>query len=345
MPIQQLRLYDILVDIFPGVVFLSLMYPLIPGEPLKNLNGPFSAGALLAVVLVAIGYATGRMLHYVSGRVNEILNNPRAFRMALLALELNLFLIFAHYLAITYEGTSFIDIFLTDAEASNDPGILMTFSTFATLLFFLYLLLFTFKDMKKWLHIGRKRRSDYNDISNILQFLPAEYPEEHINIWLKKGNVLISNPRSSVSGPFEANTAVQLREELQNRYEVDFDQTGLPNAKQDFDWIRFIGYSRLFASQNLYQRYNTLTTFSRNMSLSFWFPYFAYSLTNIYTMTSSKSTWTSGWLGKDPEVRYLITIILLFIAVLFSLQLSKYSKYRNRQFVTDFLESIKGEEN
>lgn len=340
MPIQQLRLYDILVDIFPGVVFISLMYPLIPGKPLNSPSNPLFSGPLLAVIIVAIGYVTGRVLHYISGRGNEILNKRTGFLVALLALELNLFLMMGHFLAIIYEGTSLINIFTTDVESTYEPGILMLSGMLATLVFLTYLLILTMKDFWYWLKKGKEEPRRVI-ASNLLRFLPAEHPEEYIDIWLKRGNVTISDPFDSVAGPLESSLATKLREDLQNQYDVDFSQTGLPDTKQDFEWMRYIGYSRLFASQNLYQRYNTLTTFSRNMSFAIWLPYFSYSTVNIYSMTVAKSSLSTGWLSTNPEVRYLITTTLLFIAVLFSLQLSKYSKSRNRQFILDYIESVR----
>ncbi len=82
MPIQQFRLYDILVDIVPGIIFIFMADALLQTDLLKILNID-GFGASGAVILVTLGYILGRLVHFCSSICSDIimkhLFTPRAF--------------------------------------------------------------------------------------------------------------------------------------------------------------------------------------------------------------------------------------------------------------------------
>lgn len=71
MAIQQLRLYDVLVDIVPGVLSLFLLEAIL-GTGVFELLGRSSSGVQSAVILIVLGFITGRVLHYLSGEVSKV---------------------------------------------------------------------------------------------------------------------------------------------------------------------------------------------------------------------------------------------------------------------------------
>ncbi|MFD1585499.1 hypothetical protein ACFR9U_00775 [Halorientalis brevis] len=377
MAIQQLRIYDILVDILPGIMFLLLLFPVTTDTSLDNIPDSLTSGAVAAIVLVIFGLIVGRGIHFITGKINQILHTNIGLLFGVLMLQISLLLLVSQGLLLVSsplrDTESISEVFLSSPSPqppTPEALILYLFS----LAFSIYVLFSLQLPMIKLLHglilnvipINTEQEGQddiievlyadedsfqpvlFSDIDHfkfrhLYKFLPAEYPDENIDEWFKKGNTNITNPSTELAGHCESTISSNIKEEIESKVDLDIYQTSLPNGKPDFNWVRYLGYSKLFGEQTLYGRYNILTTFSRNISFSLWAPFFIFSLVNILAILTTYTP-TMRWTDWTLEQRYLLTSLLLFLAVTFSAQVSRFSKFRNRHFVIDFHEKLKSED-
>ena len=66
MASQRLTLYDIVVDLLPGVTAILLFALLLPASWVRGLLGKFPLGS--ALVVLALGYVVGRLIHAMAAR-------------------------------------------------------------------------------------------------------------------------------------------------------------------------------------------------------------------------------------------------------------------------------------
>ncbi|MFA9417630.1 hypothetical protein [Natrinema sp. HArc-T2] len=336
MPIQQLRLYDIIVDLLPGVIFIALLYPISDSSIVDSVPTFLSSGPVFAIILITAGYVLGRLIHSTTGKLNDVLQESRQLFIGILLLELSVLLLIvqASLLLIPFDSLSFDIVSNFHHITSTEPDaedIVMYLITQIFSLYIVYKFMVAIRYFPWDLDTEAKIQDD-NALSSIYTLLPAEYPDEDIDSWLKKGNVSISTS-DSLSGPIEASMYAKIKSALNKQYDIDINQTSLPHGNTDLEWIRYIGYSKMFGKETLYQRYNILTTFFRNLSVVFWIVYLLYSFLSLISLLGPGREFR--WMNWDFSSRYLMVWILFLLAISFSTQVSKYSKYRNRQFIAD----------
>ncbi|MCG1001894.1 MULTISPECIES: hypothetical protein [Halobacterium] len=264
MPIQQLRLYDFLVDVFPGLSAIYLIQLIIPvGElPFRT---PSASGILIAVILVGAGYLIGRLIHSLSSTFSKILDH-------------------------------------IVPAAKYPPG-------------------------------------DYS-IGNRLWYefrksLPVEDREKIVDDFFADDWApgRVNGPTLQVRYPYVDFDIIQ---NIKRRFEevYNFDPE---NAEERT--IRHFAYSELYDSQSLYERYNILATFFRNIAFTFWIA-FIITLTQylMYLSDTSGRKVPVPWLQEQNS--WILLIFLFAVSVISSRQLFKYSFRRNRHLVIDFYNTI-----
>lgn len=65
MATERLTLFDVIVDLIPGIVFLLFLIPFVSTA---SIPGATSTVLSAAIVLLAVGYAVGRIIHAVAAR-------------------------------------------------------------------------------------------------------------------------------------------------------------------------------------------------------------------------------------------------------------------------------------
>lgn len=65
MATERLTLFDVIVDLIPGVIFLLFLIPFVSTA---SIQGATSSVLSAAIVLLALGYAVGRSIHAVASR-------------------------------------------------------------------------------------------------------------------------------------------------------------------------------------------------------------------------------------------------------------------------------------
>ena len=103
--------------------------------------------------------------------------------------------------------------------------------------------------------------------------------------------------------------------------------------------IRHFAYSALHDSQSLYERYNILVIFFRNISFTFW-AIFIVSMWQWFLHFLGVSFFSSAtpWLQENNS--WMLILFLLTVAVISSRQLFNFSFRRNRHLVIDFYDSL-----
>lgn len=278
MPIQQLRLYDLLVDIIPGTISLILLAELMPHAFVAYLYS-LPVGLASGVILIALGFIAGRIIHYISGKVSNF-SFPIIYIIIIPMKE--------------YENR----------ERYDSPHQKI-------LIWILKRVQFLFIEVRK--------------------SLPIEVKEERVDIWLKKGESAepIINGESQQINP-------EVIQELNNEF---YSRYGF--QKNSPEVVRSFGYSALFGKQALYQRYNMLTTFFRNISFIFWVFSIITALQLVLPMLNIYiGDGNSYWLS----FRYadLVPPFSLLLAVIFSRQLYETSQKRNWHLIVDYLREIEG---
>ncbi|WP_152663281.1 hypothetical protein [Halorubrum saccharovorum] len=72
MPLQKFQIYDVIVDIIPGIVFSALLIPLIIPSSRETNIPAVGGGVAIAIVLLAVGYVLGRVVHSFSSLFDSI---------------------------------------------------------------------------------------------------------------------------------------------------------------------------------------------------------------------------------------------------------------------------------
>lgn len=264
MPIQQLRLYDFLVDIFPGLAVIYLIQLLIPVEKLP-FTTPSASGILIAVILIGAGYLIGRMTHSLSGTFSDILD--------------------AIVPAAKYPPGDY------------SPG------------------------NRIWYEIRKS--------------LPVEDKEQIVDDFFADdwAPERVSGPTLQVRYPY---VDFEVIRNVKRRFEeiYNFD----PNKVEERT-VRHFAYSELHDTQSLYERYNILVTFFRNIAFIFWVA-FIISLSQfvIFLSNISQEGIPVPWLQEQNS--WILLIFLFGVSVISSRQLFKYSFRRNRHLVIDFYNKI-----
>lgn len=65
MDTERLTLFDVIVDLIPGIIFLLFLIPFVSTD---SVRGATSTVLSAAIVLLAVGYAVGRIIHAVTAR-------------------------------------------------------------------------------------------------------------------------------------------------------------------------------------------------------------------------------------------------------------------------------------
>lgn len=335
MPVQQLRLYDIIVDLLPGVLFLALLYPLTTENTFNEIPSILSNASILALILLACGYILGRLIHSTTSKLNNLLNDAPLFFIGVLILESSVLLLILQSLALILPDINSIQGMFSHQSApiENDPGAVI-------LVIYLLTLAFTgFVAQRLLRGIGKPWKFDHSNAEFlrepelISRLLPVEEPDSIVDDWLK-GDKLPIISSSDQSGSMEKKIIREIQREMANQYRINSRRSYIPGKEKDFKWVRFIGYSELFGKETLYHRYNILTTFFRNISVVFWSYFIMYSIINFLILFSNSMNGIV-WSTWDYGTRYLITWLFLLLGVIFSTQVSKYSRSRNRQFIAD----------
>lgn len=264
MPIQQLRLYDFLVDIFPGLAAIYLAQLLIPIDELP-FGSPSVSGILIAVILIGAGYLVGRLIHSLSGTSSKFLDSI--------------------------------------VPAAKYPP----------------------RDYSKRNRIMYEFRKS----------LPIEDEEKVVDDFFAEdwAPERVSGPTLQVRYPYVDFEIIRnVKKRVEDVY--DFDP-----EKVEERTVRHFAYSELHNSNNLYERYNILVTFFRNITFTFWVVFLIafcqYSL-NWFNI----AIWQipAPWLQEQNSGIFLI--LLFAVAIISSRQLFKYSFRRNRHLVIDFYKII-----
>lgn len=74
MPIQQLRIYDLLVDVIPGIIAIYLAGLVIPDNALPFAI-PSATGLKSTFLLLGAGYFAGRLIHSFSASTSDIVDS------------------------------------------------------------------------------------------------------------------------------------------------------------------------------------------------------------------------------------------------------------------------------
>ncbi len=74
MPLQKFDVYDIIVDIIPGIILTGLVLPLALPSGIENTSLPVG-GVWLAIIILAIGYFMGRFLHSIASWFDKKITN------------------------------------------------------------------------------------------------------------------------------------------------------------------------------------------------------------------------------------------------------------------------------
>lgn len=265
MPVQQLSLYDFLVDIFPGVVAIYLIQLILPVSEIP-LYVPSGSGVQLAVVLLGAGYIVGRLLHSISSVISDIL-----------------------------------DGLVPVVEAPE------------------------------------KRQVSWNRFwYEFRKTLPIEDDEGIIDEMFSEGwaPAYASGPSLKAKYPYvDYALIIGIRDLVYEEYEFDSE------AAEDRA-IRHFLYSKLYRESTLYQRYNILTTFFRNMAIIFWFSSLVtLAQLTLFLLGIDISVYDVPWLKMSNP--WTLPTMTSAAAVIFSRQLFKYSYRRNRHLILDSYQILK----
>lgn len=74
MPVSQFSLYDLLVDVIPGMLAILLTILLFPEENAVQIFG-FASIPAGAVIIIVASYIVGRLIHEVSGIISGVVEN------------------------------------------------------------------------------------------------------------------------------------------------------------------------------------------------------------------------------------------------------------------------------
>jgi hypothetical protein len=283
MPIQQLKLYDIIVDTIPGVYGLLCLYLILPAEVVSD-GSPLSGGITTGALILAIAYVFGRIIHSLSGSWSDFLNY----------------------------GVNELEERLMPVKSLS--GIL-------------------FLEFRKIMPVERATKKPSSDVSQrVWSWFDVDRPN--------------SMSRTGEMGPVKLGPLpIEVEDSVQARYDV-YKYT-VEDTLQEF------GFSELYQTNSLYQRYNVLTTFFRNMAFLAWcffastaahyaanhdvVPFFSWTFHSIIPNYNGTPYWTEFDLG------FAVPVLSFLVAVIFSRELYSYSKKRNRYFWIDFYKELKKE--
>lgn len=275
MPVQQLRLYDILVDVIPGITSLILILFLLP-KKVVNFVLTLPVGLASAVVLLVVGFVLGRIFHYLSGKASDYIAIP-VYRL----------------------------IFLLQDD-SNPRG-------------------------KKWHHFLMNLQSQHRSIMIYLRkCLPVEVEENFLD-------PVIMDAQDAE--PVIDGEVYQINREVAKKLATTFYQEKELEPRPQV--VRRYGFSSLYGKRTLYQRYNMLTTFFRNISFIFWTFSVIMFIQLVLVELGISIGASSYWLLIGHES--IISIGILFLGVIFSRQLYEFSQKRNRHFIFDYLQYLEKE--
>lgn len=169
----------------------------------------------------------------------------------------------------------------------------------------------------------------------IRKSLPIEDDEKIIDDFFAEGWApeRVSGPTLRVRYPYVDFEVIQgIKNRFKQRYDFDPENT-------EERTVRHFAYSELYDSQSLYERYNILATFFRNIAFTFW----ASSIISIIQYILFVFEIPSGgisipWLQENNS--WILLISLFAVSIISSRQLFEFSFRRNRHLVIDFYNTI-----
>jgi hypothetical protein len=354
MVVGNLSLYDVLVDIFPGIVTIVIFLPFAPEQFTTSLSPTIENLPVLTAAVLGFGYLIGRTVHFLSGWVStHIGQTPMGVFVGLNIIYTISFTMILYTVSVLLSdiggswnqaGNYLLIIISGITIVATAMVFLLPFSEFLGVYReFVRALLNRSSSSKNRIDLSIGSRLNNNNFENLYRLLPVEYPDEHVETWLENKRMSLKYPYSRQSGYFER----EIKNDLINRIESNYPfkiTAGKKNLKTDTNWVRYIGYSNVFDKSTLYQRYNILATFFRNISLTLWIGLFVYGFYGLLTFASIDVSGVNPWWGQvDQRLRFYSVLVLFVITLSSSLQLSKFSHYRNRQFVLDFYRYLRSD--
>lgn len=167
---------------------------------------------------------------------------------------------------------------------------------------------------------------------NIRKSIPVEQGDPIIELMIRDGRTPteLLEEGSEVSISSELPTSL-----LANRVYYRFVESHDLPIDAETKLIKRFGYSRLYSEGHLYQRYNILSTFFRNMSFLFWI-FTLITLVQLILYANAYSILGIGSLWLSLDIGGFLPLTSILFAVIFSRETYKFSGRRNLHFLIDY---------
>lgn len=322
MPIQQLDLYDIIVDVIPGIVLGVLILPLLLPYDIGDSGISVPTGAAMVVVLTTLGYVLGRIIHGVSStKIFQAIRN--------VSIEF-LFLPFTIATLLLIDNT-WMNI--------NESVFL-----FALILWAYLIILFSgYRYMKsKRPNVGEGNGSKGN--ISIYKYLNQIFPigsnlfgdVRHFETRIEEGMY------GRNLGDVEKGIYRKFVDEFESEFEISLVKAETDGLKfvADPEQVKYLSHSILYNKPTLYRKYEILNSFFRSLWFAFFILSFGY-LIELFPLFvsvpfSSITIWSET--ADQFEIFAAITILtFVILSIIFQIQQIKFENRKQRALINDII--------
>lgn len=281
MPARRLTIFDILADLIPGIIFLLFLFPLFALLPLQlSQLGPLSS----SIVLLAVGYTVGRLIHATAARPCL---EDKIEGMAWWAAENRFFASKQIQEAILQEEDTNEEEKGDSEEQSEDKE----------------------KDNEEG-DGGQDRDEEKN-----------QNESRKLNFQTRAKSVVKNDGTKEWNPPLEHKVLRKLISDFEDKFDSHFTldpETEDENQwESDYEYLEHLGHSVLHKESTLYRRYTILTTFYRNLWVAIVFGTMVIAIEGVLgTLVGSEAvslSYSDFLLGLFPALILVIAVLILSV--------------------------------